>query len=224
MKWLFLFLCFPLFADATIVRSDNARYDGEYIILKGHVHVEHEMGELFAERATLTKDEEKQSKFDFPWIRLEKNVRFHLVQNRKLFCSTASCDYLEKKAFVEGGLHYSDEHGEIYAKSGIIDYVDDEKLRPVKVTLIGDVQIVNGKKEQYALADKVEYFPDLELMVLTAEKHVLFYDKERGMELAAKEVRAKRDDEGQESVQGMGDVRFTFGAGEFEKLQGKFGL
>ncbi len=225
MKWWLFLLIMPLCADATVVRSDAAHYDGATIVLKGHVHVEHEMGELFAERATLTKDEKKQTKLDFPWITLEKDVRFQLLKGRKLLCDTASCDYIEKRAFVEGGLHYSDEHGEIYASRGVIDYVEEAgKLKPTQVTLMGDVQMVNLKRAHYALADRVEYFPDSELMILTASKRVLFYDKERGMELSAKEVHAKRDEDKRESVQGIGDVRFLFGVGEFEKLQSKFGL
>jgi len=225
MRWLVLLVCVPLFGDPTVVSSDAARYDGEHIILRGHVHVEHEMGELFADRVTLTKDEEKQTKLDFPWIKLEDDVRFVLVEGRKLICANASCDYIKKQAYVEGGLHYSDQHGEIYARSGIIDYIEeDKKLKPTRVTLEGEVQMVNQKRAQYALADRVEYFPEKELMVMTAQKSVLFYDKERGMELSAKEVRARRDADGQDTVQGVGNVRFLFGAGEFEKLQGKFGL
>ena len=78
----------------------------------------------------------------------------------------------------------------------------------------------NRERPQYALADHVEYFPDEELLVMTAKNRVLFYDEERGMELVAYEVRAKRDEDGKESVQGVGDVRFLFEADELEKLRG----
>ena len=222
MKSLFILLLIivPIFAAPTVVCSDKARYDGEKIILEGHVHVEHEMGELFAAFATLIRDENKTTKLDFPWIKLEKEVRFCLQKERELTCLFASCDYTQKKAFIEGGLCYSDQHGKLYAKRAVIDYVDDENgLRPTKVTLLGEVQMKSSKRAQYALADQVDYYPDQELMVMTAKNRVLFYDSERNMELAAREVRAKRDDDGHESVQGIGHVRFVFSADELNRLR-----
>ncbi|MCH9635727.1 MAG: hypothetical protein S4CHLAM81_09480 [Chlamydiales bacterium] len=218
MRFFPLLLTLPLFANPTVISSDAARYDGQTIILKGSVHVEHEMGELFAAHATLMRDEDKQSKLDFPWIKLEGDVRFCLPKERTLQCRFARCDAIEKKAYIEGGLHYSDSHGELFAHRGIIDYSDEDKLRPTKVTLLGQVQM--SQEQQTALADEVEYFPDDELLIMTAKNNVLFYDHERGFELAAKEVRAKRDEEGQESVQGVGDVRFVFSAEELEKMRG----
>lgn len=227
MRWLWLLLFSPLWAEPTSVESEAAHYDGSTITLKGHVHVQNEMGELFAEKAILTKDEEKRTSVDFPWIELVHSVHFLLKKGQQLDCSRAWLDYTKKTSLIQGDpqLHFFDEHGEVFANSGIIDYVEDgKKLKPTKVTLVGDVKMVNEEKGQYALADTVEYFPDDEFMILKADpqKRVLFYDKKRSVELAAKEVHAKRDEEKRESVQGIGNVRFLFGAEELDKLQKNF--
>ncbi|MCP5469057.1 MAG: hypothetical protein H7A36_00935 [Chlamydiales bacterium] len=224
MILLLLLFCSSLFAQQTSVESDDAHYNGSVITLTGKVHVENEMGELFADVAILTKDEAKTTRIDFPWIELKQNVRFDLEQGRHLLCDHAFLDYTKKTSLIVGSqAHYSDDHGEVFANRAVIDYEEDGKqLRPTKVTLYDDVRMVNREKEQYALADTVEYFPAEERMILKGEC-VLFYDKERSVELSAKEVHAKRDEEKRESVRGIGNVRFLFGASEMDKLEQRFG-
>lgn len=130
--------------------------------------------------------------------------------------------YDGEKVTLCGSVHVENEMGEIFANEGFVDCENNKKhLHAKKVTLLGDIRMINKKKGQYALADIVEYFPDQGLVILKGEQ-VLFYDKNRGVELSAKEVHAKRDENKKESVQGIGDVRFLLDGPEMEKLQKKF--
>ena len=80
--------------------------------------------------------------------------------------------------------------------------------------------MINGEKTQYALADHVEFFPDEKVMLFESNERVLFYDREKQMQLSAKKVRAHRGIE--DEVRGYGDVRFCFGAEELDKFKQQF--
>jgi len=94
MRWWWIFLCAPLCANPTVVRSDSAHYNGTLLTLRGHVYVQHEMGEIHAAQASLKRDAEKSTKLDFPWIRLEEGVRLQLPKERELLCHSIFCDYV----------------------------------------------------------------------------------------------------------------------------------
>ncbi|MFN0065537.1 MAG: hypothetical protein ACKVOH_04790 [Chlamydiales bacterium] len=227
MKYLALLLiCTTLFASETMVESDNARYDGNQITLKGHVVVENDMGRLSAGSAILLRDTEKSTDIDFPWIELYNDVYFLLLEGRQLKCDKAYLDHTKQQAKLVGNplLHYFDGLGEVYANTALVDYAKvNGKLQATKVTLIGGVQMANSKNDQYALAEEVEYYPQEELMWLRGHKErVLFYDRKKQVELSARVVRAQRDVDKRESVEGVGDVRFLFGAEELKKLKQGF--
>jgi len=158
VKHLFLLLILlPLYVDAhTTMNADEAHYDGERMILKGHVHVVDTMGMIDAEEAQVT------------------TVRH------------------------------------------------EDQWEATHVLLIGHVKMVNDEQTQFALADRVEIFPQEKVMVFEAHtgERVLFIDRVKNMQLAAHKVRAERGDK--DLVQGYGDVRFVFGTEELEKLKTQF--
>ncbi len=133
-------------------------------------------------------------------------------------------------------VHFNDATGEIFADEAFIIYKEvNKKMRPVKLLLKGNVWLLNrtsidkddpGKILQFAMADRVEY--DLEakeiLCMADFSKRVLFFDKSNNLQVSAPSVKAKRDLHTQkESIQGMGDVRFSFIEKEFDQLKKRFG-
>lgn len=229
---IFALLASPLIAYETVVESDEARYDGEWITLTGHVAVENTMGRVTAELAVLQKDPEQRTKIDFPWIELKRQVCLTLTEGGTLRCENLFLDYTTMSALIEGNpqVTYSDSMGEVYADHARIDYREvDGSLEATKVTLYDNVRLVNmGSAEkpasQYALADIVYYFPPEQVMVLESKQNrVLFYDTLRDIQLSARSVRAQRDlITKKESVQGIGDVRFVFGPDELDKIKTRF--
>jgi hypothetical protein len=125
---------------------------------------------------------------------------------------------------------YKDTVGEIYADRAKVDYQEvDGALEAIQIILFDNVRLVNmGTLEkpasQYALADEVHYFPKEGSTILEGKKNpVLFYDHQRDMQLSAYTVRAERDPiTKKETIHGVGNVRFTFGPEELEKIKERF--
>lgn len=232
---LFLMIALPCLLrgeEETVVESKTAHYDGEKITLTGDVSVENAMGRLTAQQAILRRDEMRRTKIDFPWIELSTDVALTLSNGSTVHCQNMSLDYTEMSCLLFGNpqVIYKTEGKEVFADQARIDYEEREgSIKPTKITLTEHVRLVNhGSKEepsdQYALADCLIYFPDAGFMVLESKTNrVLFYDKERGMQLSARTVHAKRDPLTlKESIQGLGDVRFVFGPEELRKLTDRF--
>lgn len=127
--------------------------------------------------------------------------------------------------------------GDMYADKVKCDYDDSSKsLTPLKITMEGNVKIQNrfdghvqesGSILQYTLSDFVEYFPQKKEMILTGKNggRVLFYDKVNNIRMSAPSLKIRRDANSPNgSVQGVGDVRFTFIEREFDKLRAFFNL
>lgn len=125
-----------------------------------------------------------------------------------------------------------DARGKIFADSIEILYEKrHEKFKPVKFTLEGDVHLVNCPENvenglQYVLAEKAEYFPDKsnEMILYGSRKNrVLFYAEQNQLQVSAESLRLWRDGKtSKESIQGIGDVRFTFVSNEFSQLTKHF--
>lgn len=127
---------------------------------------------------------------------------------------------------------FQDNMGVIYADRLKIDYqIKDNEITPIKMTLEGNVQILNrgsiGQDQeeafrQFALADVVEYSPQAKEVSLTASrgKRVLFLDKINGLEVSAPALKVRRDQTTKkESIQGVGDVRFNFVETELQQMK-----
>lgn len=159
MKW-FLWLSIltvPLWGQM-VIESDEARYDGSRIYLKGSVQIVSELGQVSADAATIDAIQEHGG-WDTNYIMLE-----------------------------------------------------------------GHVKMMDGDHNQFALAHRVEIFPEDKVMVFEAAEgeRVLFMDVARNMQLAAHKVRAQRGET--DTVQGYGDVRCVFGNEELTRLKTHFSL
>lgn len=125
--------------------------------------------------------------------------------------------------------------GEISADQVQIVYEKGQQLmQPKKINLMGNVQLFNrfnghvqesSSVLQYALADQMEYFPNSQDMLLTGKNgnRVLFFDKINSLQMSAPGLKIHLDKSThKESVQGIGDVRFTFIEQEFNQLKARF--
>ena len=81
------------------VSSTHAEYDGNALILDGHVILNHGLGKMNAEHAALEKQETGKD-FPFSFIHLEKEVFLHLKDNAKLFCEKADLDFITLRGFL----------------------------------------------------------------------------------------------------------------------------
>lgn len=215
----------------THIESKYARYDGDTIFLEGAIVVQNALGIVKAKEASLVRDEHF-SGIDFPYLELCGDVEAELANKSVLKCAKIISDYRKLNTLFLGApyVHYKDTKGEIYAASATADYEEiDGKVEVCKLTLQGGVKIVNCETKndkkifQYGLADFVEYFPKEEKLVLHAGKsdQVLFFDPAKGIQLTAQKIEAKRVD-AQDSVQGFGDVSFTFKEEELQRLKTSF--
>lgn len=216
-------------ADTTRVTSNDATYDGNQIILSGHVTIENVMGIVHADQALLKRDLEGNSKIDFPWAELSQNVVAELSDGGVFHCQKMIFDYenLRSDFLGPGEIHYKGPQGEVFAHAATIDFrKKDQTIEPIKMTLWGGVRMIHKEPaEQYALADIVEYYPEEEVVLLKgkSQEHVLFFDESRGIQLAASQVKVKKNGEsGKEQVQGIGDVSFLFKESELAKLKDRF--
>jgi lipopolysaccharide export system protein LptA len=134
-------------------------------------------------------------------------------------------------------VYFHDIYGEIYADKAFLDYEQvNGVLTLKKITLEGHVKILNRSSVnpeeseaflQYALTDHVEFDPATNEMVMSSRKksRVLFYDKVNNLQISAPGVKIKRDAlTKQESIQGIGDARFSLVDHELEKLKNHFSL
>ncbi|CCB86024.1 MULTISPECIES: hypothetical protein [Parachlamydia] len=134
----------------------------------------------------------------------------------------------------ENQIHYVDSIGEIYADSITISYTQKQAtVVPSLIVFEGNVYICNqcgdgnaaNLLKEYVLADKVEYHPQTKEMYLSANhgRRVLFYDKIDNLQVSAPSLKIKRDNmRKRDTVQGYGDVRFSFIEHEFDKLKSRF--
>lgn len=209
--------------EETTVISDSAAYDGSSVVLQGNVIVEHVMGRLTAEMALLSRDDEKKTKIDFPWIEAQTNVVVNLADGSLLQCERVKIDYIEKTSLFYGNpqLYFCDQEKRIYADRATVDFKETEKgeIRPIKITLTGNVQLIQVQKNQQAIAESVEYYPQ-DARIIFQGSPALFYDPAKEMKLSARLIQAERDPEtGCDRIQGFGKVRFSFRQDEYLKLK-----
>jgi hypothetical protein len=213
----------------TTISADEVEYDGTKVLLNGKVTLTNVMGVVKAKHAILQRDLLGTCKIDFPYLELFENVEATFSNQGTLFCEKVVCNYFTLKSHFTGTkeLHYTDERGEIFAVEGIVEYAEiDNSIEPLKITLKGNVRLIHkAPASQYALADILEYYPKEEIIVLKGQEggRVLFFDRAKGMQMSALEVRAKRGDtKGKEAIQGIGDVCFLFKEEELNKLKDRF--
>ncbi len=178
------------------------------------------------------------------YIDPEKKLTHTLISYGKVVVDHEHCKTLiESPRNMDGNIpdgqqvFFSDRLGEIYADKVVLEYEQiNGTLSPSKLILEGNVRLLNRSSVnqdeteaflQYALADRVEFFPKLNEMKMSAVKpsRVLFFDKINNLQISAPGVKVKRDPTlKKEAVQGEGDVRFSFVDKELEKLKKHFAL
>lgn len=134
-------------------------------------------------------------------------------------------------------VYIEDVLGEMYADRVQMAYIwQDRKLVPEKIILEGNVRLLNrfdGHPEEagsilhYALADRVDYLPKEQEMTLASSSgsRVLFFDKVNNVQMSAPSLKIKHDaSTKKDSIQGLGDVRFTFIEKELEQIKQRFRL
>lgn len=158
----------------------------------------------------------------------------HETQEMSMRGSLISDDEREKDRHQ---VHIDDVLGEMYADRVDVQYAWVEgKIIPGKMVLDGHVRLMNrfdghieeaGSILHYGLADRVEYFPKEHEMVLTCREggRVLFFDKVNNVQMSAPSLKVRHDPKTKkESIQGVGDVRFTFVERELDKLKSYFDM
>lgn len=112
--------------DCSRVSSENASYDGQDLILSGHVVIDHILGKMQARKALLKRQE--KSDFPFSQIELDQEVLILLKENGRLTADRAEFD-LQKN---QGILSASEQKNAIYQ-----DMIYDKKAQLVPFTIAG---------------------------------------------------------------------------------------
>ncbi|MFI5334602.1 MAG: hypothetical protein ACHQT8_05505 [Chlamydiales bacterium] len=88
-------------ADApdSAVSSANATYDGNTLVLTGHVLLDHGMGKMAADAARLQR-QESGKEFPFSLIELTQNVLLDLKTGAKIECAHAALDFIQLKGLL----------------------------------------------------------------------------------------------------------------------------
>lgn len=96
--------------DGSIAAS-SATYDGSTLILDGDVSLDHGFGNMKAEKAVLTREQETgQEEFPFTCIELAEAVRLSLSTEAHVECERASLDFTTMKGILTSpkNVHYVD--------------------------------------------------------------------------------------------------------------------
>jgi hypothetical protein len=115
----------PGFPESGSVSSTNATYDGNALILTGHVVLDHGLGKMTAEEASLQKQEMGKD-FPFSVIELRKDVHLALKNSAELLCETADLDFNALK----GLLHAKEDSKVVYTDV----YKKKKEMLPFKLT------------------------------------------------------------------------------------------
>lgn len=130
---------------------------------------------------------------------------------------------------------FQDKMGKVKADNLVLNYeLTNGKMTPKQIKLQGNVKIYNygnlGEANhnnyiQYALADYVNYNPEAKEVFLSANenKRVIFIDVLNNMQVSAHALKIHRDKvTDKESIEGIGNVRFSLLEQELEKVKQTF--
>lgn len=165
-----LALCFLLTSlhanpvgDSGALSSTNAAYDGSALILTGKVRLDHGLGQMAAERASLERQDAGKD-FPFSLIHLQNEVVLTLKNSAEIRCETADLDFLSLKGFL-----FSKENEKVVYS----DSLSKKKGEKTPFKMLGKVvELGLGKKAEEG--KKAEY--ELET-ILAKEEVVINYDE-----------------------------------------------
>lgn len=100
----------PTPPESSAVSSTHAAYDGNALHLTGRVALDHGLGKMVAEEASLQKQEVGKD-FPFSLITLKKEVKLSLKSSAELLCETADLDF----NLLTGVLHSKEEEKVVYS-------------------------------------------------------------------------------------------------------------
>lgn len=227
------------------ITSKEAHYDRNRLILEGDVVIEDCIGQLKADRAELYQVDQREitSTMPFSSIHLTGCVAVTFNGAGTLYCSRIEGD-LVKRHFqfsAEPHVRYVDDEHELSAERGELYYTENGAEKGVEISeihLYDEVQLVRRPKKegaqegasqegaskgcQYALADRVDYYPKERRTLLEGtDSRVLFVDEERGATLSARTIVMRGDCE---AFHGIGEVEMRLREEEIERLMHHFPL
>ncbi len=116
--------------DTGALSSSSAAYDGNALVLSGEVVLDHGLGKMRAEEASLQK-QESGKEFPFSSILLRKNVQLELHDHAQLLCAIADLDFVQLK----GKLSSLDQERVTYTDQLRSNGHTDSSLRLVSQTV-----------------------------------------------------------------------------------------
>jgi hypothetical protein len=223
------------------------QHDKDSLLLKGHVQIfESSLGTLTSDDELHITQSQQNNKRTLKSLRAKGNttLEYKELADDKLRKLTSygsiRVDQEKLQAFIDSPetngkvlpsqqLSYEDEEFTIYSDKAHMEYsVVDDALQPVSITLRGNVRLLShdqSKPPRAALADRLSYAPSTQTLILAANpgKRVLFWNEEQALCISAQEVHVTHDpDSHEESVKGIGNVKFTFTLEETNMLKIKF--
>ena len=137
----------PSMPDQGSLSSSDASYDGNSLLLTGHVILDHGLGKMMSEEASLQRQEIGKD-FPFSLIQLRKDVLLGLKSGAQISCGSADLDFTALK-----GLLYSSENDKVTYTDQIKKRKGSEtnslKLTGQFVQLEFLKQAHDGKKTEY---------------------------------------------------------------------------
>lgn len=138
----------PEIPDSGSLSSSDASYDGNSLVLTGHVVLDHGLGKMTAEEASLQRQEAGKD-FPFSLIQLRKDVLLALKNSAQISCGSADLDFTALKGVLQpsenGKVVYTDQ---IKKKRG---EASPFKLMGQYVQLNFLKQAHEGKKTEYEI-------------------------------------------------------------------------
>jgi hypothetical protein len=133
--------------ESSSLSSSDASYDGNSLLLTGHVVLDHGLGKMMAEEASLQRQEAGKD-FPFSLIQLRKEVLLALKNSAQITCGSADLDFTTLK----GTLYPSNGNPVVYS-----DQIKKKKggeALPLKLSgqlieLLFSKQPQEGKKTEY---------------------------------------------------------------------------
>lgn len=132
---------------ASSLSSEEAHYDGSTLELKGHVVLDHEIGQMRAEEALLAR-QETGSSFPFASIGLRKEVHLALKENAAVLCERADLDFTTLKGTLSARNGESVLYRDILSRKKGSEATSLE-LKSSKLQLDFSKQEIEGEKTRY---------------------------------------------------------------------------
>ena len=137
----------PSLPDNSSLSSSDASYDGNALVLTGRVVLDHGLGKMTAEEASLQRQESNKD-FPFSSIQLRKDVLLALKNSAQISCGSADLDFHSLKGTL------------LPSENGKVIYTDQIKKKKggdsIALNLSGQLIELNFSKQSHD-GEKTEY-------------------------------------------------------------------